>query len=137
MTLDGIDRALPNGFHDAFLRELAIDYVRRQARLRLDLSVGDPAAPNEADREAYRPAAVLISELHWCIIEPPATTVEGRSKHTGLGIDAGPVSGLPSRPTLPAAPAGAFVWWFFVRDWNAFIYVAANDATLGWTEGQN
>jgi hypothetical protein len=33
---------------------------------------------------------------------------------------------------LPPVPACAFVNRIFVSDWNAFIYVAAQDAALRW-----
>ena len=33
---------------------------------------------------------------------------------------------------LPSIPDNAFVNWIFVSDWNAFIYVAAQEATLKW-----
>jgi hypothetical protein len=40
MTLDELAVSLPNGFHDAELKTLALDYERREARLVLDLWSG-------------------------------------------------------------------------------------------------
>ena len=47
-----------------------------------------------------------------------------------LWIDAGPLHSLKNQPALPAVSDGAFVWWIFVRQWNAFMYIAATDASV-------
>jgi hypothetical protein len=128
MTLADIAAELPSGFHDAFLRTLTIDYVSRRATLDLRVSVGDPDAPTKAEREAYEPVTVTISGLLWYVVEPPIPSTERTDK--GLWIDAGPVSDLKDQPVLPSVPDGAFVWWIFVRQWNAFMYVAAREASM-------
>jgi hypothetical protein len=33
-------------------------------------------------------------------------------------------------PALPSVPQNAFANWIYVNGWNAFIYVAAEDAEL-------
>jgi hypothetical protein len=128
MTLETIAAELPNGFHDAFLRRLTIDYADRRATLALNVWVGDVAVTTDAEREAYRPVTVTISGLLWCIIESPAEN--GHGDDDGLSIDAGPLSSLKNKPTIPAVPDDAFAWWIFVREWNAFIYIAGTDASL-------
>ena len=35
MTFDQVEQALPNGFHDAFLRSMSVDYVERTAQMEL------------------------------------------------------------------------------------------------------
>ena len=45
MTLDELARTLPNGFHDAALHSLALDFNLRTAELLLEIWVGDPHAP--------------------------------------------------------------------------------------------
>jgi hypothetical protein len=129
MTLDAVDRSLPNGFHDAYLRRLAIDYVERTVTLDLDLSYGDPNVATEAERDAYRRGQVVISGLVWCVMEPPRTPGSKRSED-GSRIDAGPLSALKDAPELLAVPSGAFSWWFYLDEPNSFIYIAATDATL-------
>jgi hypothetical protein len=108
MTLDAVARQLPSGFHDTFLRRLAIDYVKQQAVLDLSVSVGDPDATSHEEREAYRRAQVVISDFIWCIIEPSAD--KERTCAEGRWIDAGPVNTLKTKPALPEVPDGAFVW---------------------------
>jgi hypothetical protein len=129
MTLDQINKSLPNGFHDAYLRRLCVDYREGTVTLDLDLLYGDPNAEAEAEREAYRSGQVVISGLVWCVMEPALTT-GGHRGLDGSRIDGGPVSELKEPPPLPAVPEGAFSWWFFVDESNSFIYVAATDAAL-------
>jgi len=130
MTLEQIAAELPNGLHDSRLRSLAIDYAVRCATFLLDISVGDPDAATDEQREAYKLAEVTISDLLWCIIEPPKTGT--RPIESDLRIDAGSIGSLPRKPQTPDVPADAFAWWIFVDEWNAFIYVAAKSASLKW-----
>jgi hypothetical protein len=120
--LEGIAGDWPNGLHDAFLRTLTIDCAARRATLALNVWVGDLDAESEAEREAYRPLTLTISGLRWCIIESPESGDDATDK--GLWIDAGPLSDLQDKPTVPSVPADAVAWWIFVREWNAFIYLA-------------
>ena len=130
MTLEDIAAELPNGFHDAFLRLLAVDYVDRRATLGLNVWVGNLDAATDAEREVYRPVTVIISGLLWCIIEAPETT--DYPGVDGLWIDSGPVSSLKNTPAIPTVPDDVFAWWIFVREWNAFIYIAGTDASFDW-----
>ena len=69
MTFDDLAISLPNGFHDAELKSIMIDYTRREARLILDIWVADDVSMEE--REAYRPAEVTLSGLLFWVSEPP------------------------------------------------------------------
>jgi hypothetical protein len=129
VTLDELCRTLPNGFHDAYLCRLSIDYTEGTVTLDLDLSYGDPDADTEGEREAYRCGQVVIAGLVWCVMEPPRTPGAKRSAD-GSRIDAGPLSTLNDPPELLPVPPGAFSWWFYLDDTNSFIYVAATGATL-------
>jgi hypothetical protein len=127
-SLAAIAATFPNGFHDAFLRRLVLDFAEQRATLTLNVWVGDLDAKTEAEREAYRFVTIDIMGLLWCITEPP----DAGARHDGKGlwIDAGPVSTLKEKPRLPAVPDDAFVWWIFIRDWNGFIYIGGTDARL-------
>ena len=134
MTLEELADTLPNGFHDAEVRQLNIDYVKREARLLLDLLVGDPSAQTEELREGYRQAEVKLSGLLYWVIEPPDARYEYGKAGT-LWIDAGALGSDEPQPSvkLPEPlPSGAFASWIFVQDWNAFMYVAAMDASIEW-----
>ena len=128
MTLDELDGLLPNGLHDAYLQTVAINFTDRTVRLDLDIWVGD-----DEEREAYRRAQVTLSGVLFWVSEPPEPLSPFLSPGP-LWIDAGPLTDkIPKKQSsLPPVPQGVFVNWIFVRDWNAFIYVAAEEASLTW-----
>lgn len=128
MTLADIARGLPGTLHDAALLSLAIDYRSRRAALGLSVDVSDPDPMTPTEGEVYQPATLIVSELVWCIVEPPGSSSVGTGE---LWIDAGLVSELPQSPPLPPVPDGAFVWWIFVQQWNSFIYLAGRHFSIG------
>ena len=77
----------------------------------------------------------LSGLLYW-VIEPPDTNypyVESKQ----LWVDAGSLASADFKPSvnLPEPlPANAFASWFFIQNWNSFMYVAAMDASLEWKE---
>ena len=134
MQLVEIENSLPNGFHDAYLESINVDYRSRRGLIKLQLCVGDPDAGTEKDREAYKGADLELLNLVYCVIEAP----DPRSKYAEtqrLWIDGGEAK-PDSAPAMPVPvallPRGAFAYWFFIRDWNSFIHVAAMDARLHW-----
>jgi len=128
MTLDELAKSLPNGLHDAELQNCTIDYVARSVHLVLKIWMGHPE-----HMEVYRPAIVNLTGMHFWIIEPPNPHYPGGIAR--LIIDTGEVSALEPQPKirLPDKPQTAFLNWIYVRQWNAFIYVAAEAAELRWT----
>jgi hypothetical protein len=132
MTLDELAGSIPNGFHDAELHSFTIDYKKCEARLVLDIWVADDVKkPDEI--EAYRLAEVILSGLAFWVSEPPDDHYSP-SQAGPLRIDTGSMATLERKKALrlPALPKGAFANWIFVTDWNAFIYLAAEDAQLRW-----
>ena len=83
--------------------------------------------------ELYRPAIIELTGLHFWMVEPPDHDYPGT--YTYLIIDTGDVSTLKSKPAshLPDVPKTAFVNWIYVNQWNAFMYVAAENANHRWT----
>ena len=136
MTLEELADTLPNGFHDAQVTSVGIDYVKREARLLIDLWVGELSTDNEELREAYRKGELKLSGLLYWVIEPPdANYPYGESKQ--LWVDAGALESASFKPSvkLPEPlPARAFASWIFVQGWNSFMYLAAMDASLEWKE---
>ncbi len=128
-TLDDVSATLPNGFHDAKLKRLLIDYAKREARFIIDIWVGDMSMEQ---REVYRLAEISLSGLLFWISEPPAANPTFDTG--GERIDIGSLAELSKKPCLdlPFVPEGAFVNWVFLTEWNAFNYVAAQDAELTW-----
>lgn len=128
MTLNDLATTLPNGLHDAELHSCTIDYAARSAQLFLKLWVGHPEQTN-----VYRPGIINLTGIHFWIIEPPGPDYS--ADDAWLIIDTGEVSALEVAPVinLPNVPKTAFVNWIYVRQWNAFIYVAAETADHHWT----
>lgn len=135
MTLEDLADTLPNGFHDAHISSVSIDYVKRDARLIIDLWVGVPSEDQEL-REAYRQGELKLAGLLYWVIEPPdANYPYGESRQ--LWVDGGALESASFKPSvkLPEPlPDGAFASWFFVQHWNSFMYVSAMDASLEWME---
>ena len=65
MTLEELADTLPDGFHDAQISSVSIDYIKREARLIIDLSVGDPSSEDEELRDAYREGELKLSGLFY------------------------------------------------------------------------
>jgi hypothetical protein len=134
MTLDELDQKLPNGFHDAQIFSIEIDYAAGAAKFSLGLLVGWPEDP-EPERERYQKAELFLTGQCFCSIDPPFPTYsfipDGRPIY---------VSGDPAQPDhLPALrelsakfPPGTWCYRFFVHDWNGFIQIAARDARVTW-----
>jgi hypothetical protein len=125
-TIEQIESSLPNGFHDALLLRLSIDYRIGEAVIGIDVVVNDERIPE------YREGLLRISGVHFLVVDAPGPVILNSPRQSR--IDAGP--GHPSRSTinLPSVPSGHFLHWFFVNDWNAFIRVAARDATFEWVD---
>jgi hypothetical protein len=128
MTFEEIENNLPNGFHDARINKINLDYVKRVATFDLEICVLDS---EDETPEDYRAAKLTLLGLLFCVIEAPESTYpyyEGKS----LCVDAGSSNlGKSSLTRLPEPlPEGAFAHWFFVNNWNAFIHVAAMDAQI-------
>jgi hypothetical protein len=132
MTFEELDNGLPNGFHDAKLSGLRIDYVGGSAVLVLALDFGSPDGSKQQD---YRMGELRVSGLYFCSIDPPDPRY--RYVPRGIALD---VSGDPAKPdTFPALealsrtlPPGVSCYRFFVHDWNSFINIAAKDVEIAW-----
>ena len=138
MQLVEIENSLPNGFHDAFLVSVDVDYTSRRGLIKLRLCVGDPDAETETERETYREANLELIDVVYFVIEGP----DPHSKYAatkGLWIDGGQAK-PDADPAMPISdellPRDVFAYWFFVRDWNSFIHVAARDASLHWSNDE-
>ncbi|MDB4967904.1 MAG: hypothetical protein JWN44_3593 [Myxococcales bacterium] len=127
MTMESVEELLPNGFHDAVLRRLVVDYASELLSIEVDLWVGDMSTER---REVYRLGRVTIHGLEFLVIDNP---IHGQAPFVGhLTIDGG--SGHPSTSAaqLPPLRSGSFLYWLFVNEWNAFIRFAGRSAALEW-----
>ncbi len=137
MKIEDIERELPNGFHDALLQNIFIDYDRHEAIFEMKVWIGDIDSESKELREVYRKGQLKLGGLRYCIIEAPDPGYPWCD--TKLTIDAGTVGSLKKAPSvrLPEPLSEEVsVHWLFIRQWNAFIYVSATDARFEWTEEQ-
>jgi len=126
MTLEEVDLSLPNGFHDSSILGVRLDYVQRTAEIDFEILV---SGPDDVDPEKYRPATLSISELIYFVIEPPGPP--NTSHATPSLVDGGSSKLEQAAYQLPEPlPDGAFTYWFFVNNWNAFIHIAALSAHI-------
>jgi hypothetical protein len=71
MSLEEIDESLPNGFHDAELVGLEIDYVHQFAVFKTNVLLGLPDEPVEiSDRHRLR--TLRFSGVSFIVVDPPA-----------------------------------------------------------------
>jgi hypothetical protein len=134
MTFEELDQALPNGFHDAKIEKIAVDYAQRSATITMHLLVG---TPDSVDQDEYRHAILDISGLCYYAIDPPDPTYP--FMRSGSPVN---VAGYPEDPEkfpvldslLPVMPTGVTCYRFFVHHWNSFIHIAAKDVQVSWVE---
>jgi hypothetical protein len=136
-ALKEIENTLLNGFHDALLEGLSIDFAARSATMDIELWVGSLESSAEAEREARRKARLSLDDIIYLVIDPPDSKYLSLEKGS-LWIDGG-IHHEERSPSLPVPmeclPNDAFTRWFFVKDWNSFIYLAARGATFEWLSG--
>jgi len=134
MTFEELDASFPNGFDDAEVLGIRIDYFTREARLSLNLR-GSPPEDPEADE--YERAELAVYGLYYFSIEPPDPSHLFYPEISKITVD-----GLPEDPEhfplfevlRPKLGANAFCCRFFVHDWNSFIHLAAKDAQFSWID---
>lgn len=128
MTPAEFAAALPNGFHDAFLRELRVDFTRGEATLSLVFWIGSLDAPAGPLREARKAGVLRLTGLSSIVTEAPAPGSRPVGKD-GLWID-GDFGVSPGEP--PPPDDGQLRLWFFVQERNSFMRFAAKAAALEW-----
>jgi hypothetical protein len=129
MTFEEAEKSAPNGFHDAKIDALHVDYKTGCLSLSMRLWIGTLGTP---DAEEYSPAELRVNRLLFYSIEPPdpsypfvpdgdSLDVSGADGLGDLAVKADLIAGLPSDVSL---------YRFFVEQWNSFIYIAGSDIQL-------
>lgn len=130
MTFTEIERTLPWGLHDAYLEGIVIDWLGARLELAVRLMM---TLRQDMDQRAR----LTVTGLIYCAIDPPEID-PARGGYTpipenGLWIDTGEGATAPEL-RLPETPAGCFLQWIFVHDWNRFIHICGRDVSLTWLE---
>ena len=69
MTLDEAAQATPNGFHDAEIENILLDYNSKRIVIDLDLWIGDLSSQEKSEREMRRGARLTLSGVLFFAIE--------------------------------------------------------------------
>lgn len=131
MNFREIEQSLPNGFHDAKIERISLDYLSGSLLMNMRILTGTPGEPNQ---DEYGPAEVKASGLYFCSIESPDPNYPFRPSGHPLGVS-GDNSGKSSSEIsdlVSKLPPGTSCYRFFVEQWNSFIYVAASDVRISW-----
>ncbi len=133
MTIEDIENNLPNGFHDANLIGVNIDYVKREVTLDIEVDISSPESRSEGNMENYRRGILTLLGLLFCVIEPPDFQYADLD-NKGLWITgSNPVRPAEIPTKFPTKLSeDAFVHFFYISNWNASIYLAAMDARFEW-----
>lgn len=132
MTIEDIEKSLPNGLHDSKLCRLAVDYQLRTLEAEVEIWIGNmDEAPEQ--RETYKRGRIEISGLIFMIIEPPDP------KYPFLSSAQLTIDGCDQRQDLNATllkslPKKTFFRSLWVGEWNAFIHIAGTNAKFSWME---
>lgn len=133
MTFQDLEDTLPNGFHDAELKSVSIDYVERLLTMQMEILIGTPEA---GDQDEYRSATLTVTGLYFCVIEPPNVNYPFVTKHKPVrisGDDSWPDSMAGLAAGLAQSNPDFTYHRFFCNDWNSFLHVAADDVQLSWS----
>jgi hypothetical protein len=135
MTFEEIDQKLPNGFHDAEIRKMSVDFINRSILIGMNLHAGVPGDPNP---ERYRPGTLEVLSPCLFFIEPPdpsypfipdGSPLNASGNSVKVGKDA-EVDRL-----LSVLPPNATVYLFFLDDWNSCLYLAGGSVVFSWDDG--
>jgi hypothetical protein len=133
VTFEEVEKMLPNGFHDAKIVRMTLDYPAGVLLMTLQILIG---RPGHSDEEEYGQAELSATGLYFCFIDPPDPTYAFRPNGKALGISGASESRESSviEKLLPKLPEGISLYRFYAEKSNAFIHVAATDIQVSWSK---
>ncbi len=135
-TFEELDHELPNGFHDAKIRSVRIDYLSRTAELGMDLLVG-VGIPDDKNKSVYRRGRVKVAGLLLFFIQAPDPGCKFLLDGTPLFVSGDAVRAGQSPEVdglLPFLPPDGVAYRFFLEDWNSFLYLGGGDVEFSWED---
>ena len=115
MTYSEIESALPNGFHDALLEAIGLNFPAKSATMDIWVSIGNPESKTREDKEGYKKARLHLTGLIYIQIDLGFSEL---TNDKPLRIDAGDAdSNNQSQGPKPIKPLprDAFAFWLFVE----------------------
>ncbi len=135
MTFEELDEKLPNGFHDAKIHAINVDFAGRRVVIRMGLLTG---LPETESPEGWRAATLTVQPAYLSFIEPPDASYPFMPQGRPLNVDGSPVTmaqGAAIDELLPILPKGATTFRFFLEEWNSFFYISGGGVDLSWDDG--
>jgi len=135
MTFEEIKQELPNGFHDAAIRNISADFEGRFVTIGMDLHVG---VRSSADPERYRAGTLRVASPYLFFMEAPDPDYPFVPNGSPLNVDGDSVrvgQNAEVDRLLPVIPQNAIVYRFFLEEWNSFFYLAGASAEFSWDDG--
>jgi hypothetical protein len=134
LTFEEANQKVPNGFHDAEIRKISIDFVDRSIVMGMNLHVGVPSDP---DPERYRAGTLKVLSPCLFFIEHPdprydfvpdgsPINASGNSVKVGQNAE---VDRL-----LAVLPPNTTAYLFFLDDWNSCLYLAGASVEFSWDD---
>jgi|HubBroStandDraft_3_1064219.scaffolds.fasta_scaffold141396_1 hypothetical protein len=134
MTLEEIEKLLPNGLHDAQIHRMTRDYESAELALKVRILVGLPNQPSP-ERDRYRTADIVFRRVYFCSIELPQP--ESTFQHPGsvwFSYERMSPNVIPDS-LAKTLPKGTQCYSLFVREWMSQMHVAAQDVGFFWSDG--
>lgn len=126
VTIEELEDKFPNGFHDAQLVGMTVDFPAGSISIELDVDCDDP------DPNAYSRIKFRLTGLSLFIVDPPDVRIllSYRDSIWTSGYETSEKM-LPNLENYRKnVPAGSFFYSFFLNHWNCFIHLAAMNAEL-------
>jgi hypothetical protein len=134
MTFEELSQELPNGFHDAEIRGVSLDFLVPSIRLEVSLDVSDSDDP---DPERYRNGTLQVVTPYLFFLEAPYPDYPFLLDGAPLDVSGDTVlTGQNSSvdKLIEALPPGATAYRFFLHEWNSFLYLAGAGVKFSWDD---
>ena len=136
MTFQELEQKLPNGFHDAAIRKIQLDFMGRSVEIEMDILM---AGPDDPDPELCRVGKLRMAPTYLLFIEPPDPRYSFIPDGESLKVDGDSVKVGQNAEVdrlLPTLPQNVTTYRFFLEKWNAFLYLAGGGVELSWDDGE-
>jgi len=132
MTLEQLERELPNGLHDAQIVSIERGFEGETLILNVLILAGLPDDPSET-RNEYRRAAITFTGVKLFIIESPDASSAFLAPG-GVWFSASRSNPGTFSPEIERRLSGCKeAYSFFILDWASNMHVAATDIGFAWS----
>jgi len=129
MTLEEIEKGLPNGLHDAQLLSFAVDLAK--GTLTLDVEADRSSYEHGNKDPEYFPAKITVSGLCYLKLDPPKGPRDFGGECSLISAGDDPVlKGLVDAEIASKLPEGSFLHWISLDSWNSIMVIGGMDARI-------